>query len=234
MPRLVPIVVLAAAIAIAATAHAQGPANAPTRYLYLIRHGYYAYDSTVTDDRVGNGLNAQGHEQAKLVAQRLAKLPVKLARLVTSDYLRASQTADDMARVLKMTPERDSLIHECTPTTERADIMRGETPAEIALCESNLNAAWAKYAVPAKDADVHEALVCHGNVIRWMVTRALGNDPSHWTRMDVANCSITVLAVRADGSARLVMYSDAAHIPVEKQTWTGKGAGWASPAKGMR
>jgi serine/threonine-protein phosphatase PGAM5 len=189
----------------------------------------------VTDDRLGNGLNRLGHEQARLIGARLGKLPVKLSRLVSSDYLRAVQTADDMSVVLELPVTRDSLIHECTPTSERADIMRGETPEAIALCEANLDAAWRKYLVPAgSNADVHEALVCHGNVIRWMVTRALGNDPKRWLRMDVANGSLTVLAVRPDGSTRLVMFSDASHIPVARQTWTGKGAGWAEPKAGMR
>jgi len=27
-----------------------------------------------------------------------------------------------------------------------------------------------------------------------------------------------------------VMYSDVGHIPVEKQTWAGRGAGWGKPA----
>jgi hypothetical protein len=39
-----------------------------------------------------------------------------------------------------------------------------------------------------------------------------------------------VIAVRSDGSTRLAVFSDASHIPVEKQTWTGRGAGWNGPA----
>lgn len=228
MRRLSWLVTVAALIALSGAAEAQNP-TPPTRFVYLIRHGIYDYDSTVTDDRVGNGLNARGHEQARLVGARLAKLPMKIARLVSSDYLRAAQTADDMGRVMKMPVERDSLIHECTPTSERPEAMRNHTAYEIALCDGNLAAAWAKYFVPAKGADVHEVLVCHGNVIRWMVTRALGNDPSKWLRMDIANASITVIAVRPDGSTRLVLYSDASHVPIAKQTWSGRGVGWVTP-----
>ena len=36
-------------------------------YVYLVRHGTYDRDTTATDDRISNGLNALGHEQAKLV-----------------------------------------------------------------------------------------------------------------------------------------------------------------------
>src|SRR5258708_34261463 len=51
-------------------------------YLYLVRHGIYDRDSSATDDRVGNGLNALGHGQAKLAAARPAALPVKFTHLV--------------------------------------------------------------------------------------------------------------------------------------------------------
>ena len=103
-----------------------------------------------------------------------------------------------------------------------------ETPSAegIAECEANLNAAWSKYFVPTPDADTHDLLVCHGNVTRWMVARALGMDLKSWTHFDIGNASLTIIAVRPDGSTRLVMYSDVGHIPVAEQTWTGRGAGW--------
>jgi hypothetical protein len=44
--------------------------------------------------------------------------------------------------------------------------------------------------------------------------------------MDIANGSLTVIAVRPDGSVRLVTFSDASHLPISKQTWAGNGAGW--------
>ena len=74
--------------------------------IYLVRHGIYDRDTSATDDRVANGLNAQGHEQAKLVGARLAGLPVKMTHLVSSEFLRAAQTADDIAPFVKLTPTR--------------------------------------------------------------------------------------------------------------------------------
>jgi serine/threonine-protein phosphatase PGAM5 len=210
--------------AAAAPAPAQG-----VHYIYLIRHGIYDRDTT-QDDIIGNGLNALGHEQAALVAQRLAALPVKLNGLVCSDYLRAIETADDMGHVLGLMAVRDSLLHECTPTSDRADLMRDLRPDEIALCETNLKAAFAKYFRATPRADTRDVLVAHGNVIRWLVGRALGMRASYWIHMEIANCSITVIAVRPDGTRRLVAFSDTGHLPPEKQTWTGKGAGWSVPA----
>jgi serine/threonine-protein phosphatase PGAM5 len=200
-------------------------------YLYLIRHG--AYDSDPdrnVDDVVANGLNPLGHEQARIVGARLAALPIKPASLVSSTYRRARETAEDIGRVLGMKPTLDSLIHECTATSDRASLMR-DPAQEIAACDSNLARAWTKYVVPTPDADRHDILVCHGNVIRWFVSHVVNADPRRWPWMEIGNASLTIIAVRPDGTTRLVCYSDVGHLPVSKQTWTGRGAGWGTPAK---
>ncbi len=133
-----------------------------------------------------------------------------------------------IAPMLGLTAVVDTLIHECGPTSERVDYMAHEPPAEIAWCDSNLTAAWRKYAVASPDSDRRDVLVCHGNVIRWMVARALNDDSRNWQRMDIGNASITVIAIRADGTFKVAAFSDTGHIPVELQTWTGRGAGWGS------
>ena len=207
-------------------AAAAGSRPRGVHYVYLIRHGVYDRDTAVADDRIGSALNALGHEQAKLLGARLAQLPVRFHSLVSSDFTRARQTADDIGAMIGLTPVRDSLIHECTPTADRDDYMNNHPGGDVARCEANLQAAWARYFTPTPDADQHDVLVCHGNVIRWLVARTLGMDPKTWTRMDIANASLTVINIRADGSTHLAMFDDVGHIPVEKQTWAGVGAGW--------
>jgi serine/threonine-protein phosphatase PGAM5 len=194
-------------------------------YLILIRHGIYDRDDRA-DDRVGNGLNPLGHEQARAAGVRLASLPVKPAALVSSDFTRARETADDIGRALGMTATRDTLLRECTPASDRPDLMREDTPGEIPACDSSMAAAWARYARPTPAADRHDVLVCHGNVIRWFVSRALGVDTRRWHAMDIANGSLTVIAVRPDGVTKLVTFSDVSHVDLAKQTWSGKGPGW--------
>ncbi len=190
------------------------------------------YDRDSTDiDRSGNGLNALGREQAHLVGERLASLGVPISAFVTSDFTRARETAEEIGRVLGITAVEDSLIHECTPTTSRPEYSLHHTPEENAQCDACLQAAWDKYARPSPDVNAYDVLVCHGNVIRWFATKALGMEITRWYAMDIANASLTVIAIRDDGSTRLAVFSDAAHIPVEKQTWTGRGAGWNPPPR---
>jgi serine/threonine-protein phosphatase PGAM5 len=229
MKRMLRLVFLALALAAPACAQ-DAPRPAPgTRYVYLIRHAIYDFDSTVTDDRLGNGLNALGHEQAHLVGKRLAALPIHFASFVTSDFLRAKQTADDIGAELSMKPLLDSLIHECTPHSNRPDYMSNHPAEEIGRCDTNLTAAWARYARPSPAGDTHDLLVAHGNVIRWLVAKALGMGTERWPSFEIANASITIIAVRPDGSTRLVLFSDVGHLPADRQTWTGRGAGWGKP-----
>lgn len=206
------------------------PAPKGVHYLYLIRHGIYDRSDS-TSDVTGNGLNALGHEQATLTGRYLAALPVKWHAIVASNYLRARNTADDIAAALHMPVVEDTLIHECTPTAEHPEYNTNHTPADIAQCVDNLEAAWTKYFVPTPAADTHDLLVCHGNVTRWLTLKALGADVRKWYSMDIANASLTVIAVRPDGTCRLVTYSSNLHLPVEKQTWAGKGAGWKVAGK---
>jgi serine/threonine-protein phosphatase PGAM5 len=224
--------IIAALLVLAAPGVHAADSSPPPRcvhFVYLIRHGLYDRDS-LADDRVGNGLNALGREQARLVGARLKALPVKMHALVSSDFTRARETAAIVGEALGIKPTLDSLIRECTPASSRSDLMRAHTPESFARCDSTLGAAWRKYASPTPDADTHDVLVCHGNVIRWFVTRAMDADTRQWANMDIGNGSLTVLAVRPDGTTRLVMFSDVGHIPVDKQTWSGRGAGWGAPA----
>jgi serine/threonine-protein phosphatase PGAM5 len=191
-----------------------------------VRHGIYDRDTTATDDRLANGLNRLGHEQARLVGARLAALPVKFDRLISSELLRAAQTADDMGVAMRMKPTRDAVLNECTPTNTSARIMARETPHELAECDSARRVQWERYFQPTPERDTFDVLVCHGNVIRWTMMRALGADTKGWINLDCGNASLTIIAVRPDGTIRPVMYSDVGHIPVAKQSWSGRAGGW--------
>lgn len=228
--RSIPLLLTALCL-FATAAWPQSPPPSPGKgihYVLLIRHGAYVPDAK-TDDRVADALNPLGHEQAHAVGARLAQLPIKIDALISSDFTRARESADDIGQELHMKATRDSLIHECRPHSDRPDTTLDQQQ-EAGACEANLAAAWQKYFQPTPAGDRHDVIVCHGNVIRWMVARALGVDTRRWTKMDIANGSLTVIAVSPDGSTRLVMFSDTGHLPIAKQTWLGVGKGWGMTA----
>jgi len=189
------------------------------RTIILIRHG--VYDETDTrDEEVGRGLLPQGREQARLTGARLAAWPGRIDALHASTMTRARQTAEIIAGALPhLKPQPDRGIRECTPATYREDVMADLSPGEADSCAAQLEDAFARYFRPSPERDSTEVLVCHGNVIRYMVVRALGADPKLWLGMSLANCSLTVIEVRPDGRFRITAVGDRGHLPVPLQTW---------------
>jgi len=195
-------------------------------FIYMVRHGDYVHDSLDTDERATQQLTTLGHEQARLIGERLAGLPVKFDRLISSELLRAAQTADDMGHVMGMAPIRDALLNECAPTSTDPYRLAHENPRKAVACDSARAWAWRRYFVPTPDHDTYDLLVCHAHVIRWTLAKALGADVRSWPHNDAANAALSIFAVFADSSVRLVTYNDTGHIPVRLQTWSGRGGGW--------
>jgi broad specificity phosphatase PhoE len=189
-------------------------------YVYVVRHGAYDRDPSAHDDRTYNGLNAVGHEQARLVGVRLASLPVHVDHLVSSEFLRAKETADDVGKLLHMTATRDASLNECHPTSSD-----GGDKAEAAACDAARATAWSRFFSATPDHDTVDVVVTHGNVIRWTLLKALGADTKTWPLLDSANGSLTVFAVAPNGDVHVVTYDDVGHLPVEIQTWLGGGVG---------
>ncbi len=205
---------LLVAFAEVAPALAAGEASVPTaRTLVLVRHGWYESDPKA-DEKLGPHLAPLGVAQAQLVGARLAGLPAGFDALYVSPVQRARDTA---ALIAESLPGRsfevaDDLA-ECTPPTRRAEVMRREKPADLAACRAQLDRAFARWFRPAQGTERNELLVCHGNVIRYLVTRALGVDSTSWLEMSVHNASITTIRVEADGRFKVIAMGDTGHLP---------------------
>jgi len=193
------------------------------RTIYLIRHGEYDIEDEASPF-VGKGLVPLGVAQARLVAARLRGMPVDFTSLWSSTMTRARQTALVIGEEFPdLELHTSPLISECTPPTRRKDVMEGETAADLAACTKRLDEAFVRFLAPSPDADRHDIVVCHGNVIRYFVTRALKVDTESWLGMSIANCSLTVITVNADGSMKLLSFSDSGHIPPNLSTRTAPG-----------
>ena len=192
------------------------------RTLYLIRHGQYDQDDD-RDPDIGKALIPLGIAQSKLVAGRLKSFPVEMNSLISSTMTRARQTAmiinQDFA---ELELQQTRLIRECTPPTWREDIMEGEDSEELKKCTDNLDVAFTKYFIPSPDEkDRNDIIVCHGNVIRYFVTKVLKVETMSWLQMTTGNCGLTVVRIKPDGSMKLVSFNDMGHIPPNLRTVIG-------------
>lgn len=212
---------LVAAMAVVGIALSANAADQPLRTIYLIRHGQ-ALTSQTGDDTVVNGLTPLGVVQAKLVASRLRGMPVEFTSLTASTFLRARQTGGIIHSSLpQLRLAFDHLLHETTPRTWQAEVNKGESEADLDAAEKQLNEAYAKYIRPADGVEANDIVVCHGNVIRYFVTKALGVDTKAWLGLALANCSLTIIQVRSDGKCRVLTVGDAGHIaPNLLSGWT--------------
>lgn len=206
--------------AAAASPPGASPVPAGVRTLYLVRHG--AYDiGDPRDEAVGRGLLPIGVAQARLVGDRLRGLPFTFDAVFASPLTRAHETAQVIAaelggRELAIDPD----LAECTPPTRRADIMAREKPEDLAACSAQLERLAARLLVPiaTPGRDRHELVVTHGNVIRWLVTRALAVDSNAWLGMSIGHASLTVLSVDAKGALRVIAVGDVGHLSPGLQT----------------
>ena len=197
------------------------PALGPTRALaaaprtlYLVRHGQYD-QADPRDEAVGKGLVPIGVAQARLLGARLRATGLAFDGFDTSPFTRARQTAQVLAEELpglslRVVPD----IAECTPPTRRAEVVADEDPAAMRACAERLDRFFATRFVPSPDRERNELVVAHGNVIRYLVTKALGVDTTAWLEMSIHNASLTVIRVEADGRFKVLAVGDSGHLPV--------------------
>jgi serine/threonine-protein phosphatase PGAM5 len=196
-------------------------ATAFTRTIYLVRHG--AYDTQQPGDPdVVDGLSPLGVAQARLVAARLAGMPGTFDSLITSPMTRARETASVINQSLPGLKLRTSpLLRECLPRTQDAEPLQGTSTEKLDACEAQLDLAFKTYFQPATDHERRDLLVCHGNVIRYLVTRAMGVDPHAWLTMSVGHVSLTVIRIDPLGTMQILAVGDVGHIPPNMQSGTG-------------
>jgi serine/threonine-protein phosphatase PGAM5 len=183
------------------------------RTILLVRHGEYDPDPAA-DPKLGPHLSVLGVAQAHLVGARLAALPGGIDGLHVSPLQRARDTAATIGAAL---PRHDFEViddlAECTPPTRRESVMKEEKAADLAACQAQLDRVFAAWFKPSDGGERTDLFVCHGNVIRYLVTRALGVDSRAWLEMSIGHASLTKIRVKADGSMQVISVGDVGHLP---------------------
>ena len=186
------------------------------RYLYLVRHGQYRMNQE--DPRYGS-LTPLGRRQAKRLGKRLGEVPFDAC--FSSDVTRAVETLDIIAPFLANQTRRSAstLLREGLPTLASHWTFRVDR-ADVRKARERMEAAYGRFFKPARGRDRHDLIVGHGNCIRYLVRRALQDQPSKWWRLQILQCSLTIVCVDAnDKPPLLISFGDAGHLPLAMQTF---------------
>jgi serine/threonine-protein phosphatase PGAM5 len=186
-----------------------------TRILYLVRHGHYHMEA---DTAKYGKLTALGRRQAKRVGRRLAS--VDLHVMHHSDMLRAAETAEIIASELDMAiPIKSSkLLREGVPTVP-CPWLPNLTRAEARQHRARMDAAYDHYFKPSRSGQREELLVAHANIIRYFISRAMGDSVAKWARISLTQGSLTVIAIAPSGRAMLTSFNDVGHLPPKMHTF---------------
>lgn len=195
--------------------------------IHLVRHGQY--HRLVPDDiqrRTGTewavmsdgGLTELGIEQAGLTARRLSEYPV--AAIHSSSLPRAAETAAIIAEAFPgIGVQSSEALWECIPyvSPSIAPLLPDMSDDDLARGQRRAEEAYERYLERRRQEDAHEVVVCHGNLIRYFVARALGGGLEAWVRMGTLHCGISQIE-KGDDWTLLLCHNDSGHLPEEKRT----------------
>lgn len=177
-----------------------------TRTLFFVRHGQY-------DTTDGGRLTPLGREQAGATARFLTRHAFDT--IWASTLPRAKETASIVSDVFAKKKVKCTRLlcegmytkvagYDLTPADRAEDRSRADRAFEMLFKRSR--------------TDRTELVVCHGNLIRYLVCRAIDVPYARWMRMTSHHCAITRVLVRHTGSIRLCSYNETGHLPAELLT----------------
>ncbi|MET9711679.1 histidine phosphatase family protein [Nocardiopsis alba] len=191
-----------------------------TRYLYIARHGAADAFGTLTET---------GREQARLLGERLAHLPI--TALWHSPLPRAAESARELDTFLNGNApvnEAPELIDHVPYVPSVEETPRAWVPffdgfslkdaAEGRRISQDLTDRFAT--APEGDDDLHEVLITHAYPLAWLIRDALGAPPVRWIGLNAANAALTVIEYRPGLPPAITMYNDMSHLRPEHR-WTG-------------
>ncbi|KAF1655303.1 Serine/threonine-protein phosphatase PGAM5, mitochondrial, partial [Eudyptes chrysocome] len=164
-----------------------------------------------------------GREQAELTGHRLASLGIKFDQIIHSSMTRATETTEIISKHLPGKPRAARRAQVPRHRPSAPDPAAGREELQYYEDGARIEAAFRNFihrADAKQEEDSYEIFVCHANVIRYIVCRALQFPPEGWLRMSLNNGSITHLVIRPNGRVALRTLGDTGFMPPDKITRT--------------
>ena len=204
--------------------------------LLLIRHGQATHNLEGRwEGWSAVPLTQEGQSQARALARRLVRWSPSVACLYTSPLLRARQTAEPIARTLKLKPVADEDLREInfgkvsglTLETFRISMPevfarwqdRGDLTFQFPGGEQRLGffrrVGRTLDTIVARHPGEQVAIVAHGGTLRAGLAHLFPDTMSDWWAYALPNASVTHVRIAETGS-RLLALSDCQHLEGER------------------
>uniref|UniRef100_A0AAV1UXF9 Serine/threonine-protein phosphatase PGAM5, mitochondrial n=1 Tax=Peronospora matthiolae TaxID=2874970 RepID=A0AAV1UXF9_9STRA len=207
-----------------------------TKHLILVRHGHYVNAHVQRASDTQQVLSQMGRQQAALTGKHLRavhnRVPTRHdVSIYHSDMTRAVETAGIIAGdfgEVAMSPS--SLLREGWPgkpyssafdvgetaTARASDVMQEQTQVDVKRMEKAFQ--WffddSMNAQEENNEESYCILVCHANLIRFFLCRALGVNPATtWGHFEVNHCGVTRIDVCATRPIKVVAVNETGHLP---------------------
>jgi broad specificity phosphatase PhoE len=187
--------------------------------ILLVRHGEYNLTINFPANPDGS-LTEKGIKQGEYLAAYLATL--KLDAILTSPLLRASETAQIVAKACPNVPlQSDDLLAECIPVVPTGlEHLFAEIPAKfISEGPAQADAVFQAYFTPLTpdEPDHTEVIISHGNLLGYLMARALNAAAESWLRLDLGNACYSQVRISPSGIMKLIKHNISQHLPAELQ-----------------
>ncbi|CAK8682668.1 unnamed protein product [Clavelina lepadiformis] len=187
-----------------------------TRHLIFIRHGQYHTEFKEDEKRT---LTALGKKQAIATGLRLREITqdkFTYSRVVESSMTRAIETCGHIREELGITSaERTDMLREGSPISPVPNFRNWRPETSVFTDGPRIEAAFRKFvhrASTSQKQDSFEIVVCHANVIRYFVCRALQMPPEAWLRISLRHGSLTWLTIHPSGTVSMKCLGEAGHM----------------------
>jgi serine/threonine-protein phosphatase PGAM5 len=187
-----------------------------TRTLLLVRHGQYDVEDEGRLTEIGRQqATATGRFITTLLATDSEAKLGSVDALWSSTLPRARETASILTKTFAT---KLNIALKVRPTGVLREGMYSKlkgfdvTERERDEDRARGDVAYGRFFRTSR-ADRLEILVCHGNLIRYLICKAMHVPVGRWTRMNSSHCGLTRVLVRATGAVRVVSYNETAHLP---------------------
>uniref|UniRef100_A0A0A9X3C0 Serine/threonine-protein phosphatase PGAM5, mitochondrial n=1 Tax=Lygus hesperus TaxID=30085 RepID=A0A0A9X3C0_LYGHE len=190
------------------------------RNIILIRHGQYENHAQTEEKMV---LTELGKQQSMAVAKRLKTLNLPYRSIQTSRMIRAAETAkiiqNELGKIeLGFTNNlKEGIPSHCIPPVPGWDYEDGILYTDSQRCEYSFRQLFHRLTKPK--GPTFEIVVCHANLIRFFLCRALQFPPEAWIRFSIPNCSMTWITIHGNGTVSARCVGEHTFIPAHMLTF---------------